>query len=199
MSEPAIEIEFTPTPDDVVALRVQAMMGYDTPTVRRVARQRAVVGALVGVPIGGLAVLGLYVVVMLVARGVALKPGVWIGLAVFGIYWATQILRAATREPLKGASVRRLQRMARRTIDASELTSTLVRLDDHGATHENDGVVLFVPWSVIERVHRLDGAWFLHASNKMVLRVPDRAVPDGGALRELIAERVDPACVDASS
>lgn len=190
MSEQAIEIEFTPTPEDVVAVRVQAAKGYDSAQMRRVARQRAVVGALVGVPIGGFAVLGLYVVVMMISRGVAPKPGLWVALAVFGIFWATQLLRAATAEPWKGASGRRLERMVRRTVDTTNLTSNLIRIDEQGTSHECDGIVIHVPWCAIERVHHTDGAWYFHASNQTVLRVPDRVVPHGEALRALIGERV---------
>lgn len=199
MSDRVVEIEFTPTSEDVAAVRVQAAKGFESPQMRRIARQKAVVGALIGVPIGALAVFGGFVVVMMISRGIAPKPGLWGALAVFGIIWATQILRAATREPWKGASGRRLERLVRRTVDTSNLTLNLIRIDDEGTTHECDGIVIFVPWNAIERVHRADGAWFLHAGNKSVLRVPDRVVPDEEALRELIAERVDPACVDASS
>ncbi len=190
MSGPPIEIEFTPTREDAVAVRVRAARGYESPQMRRIARQKAVIGALVGVPIGAFAVLGAVVIGVLISRGVTPRPGLWGAIAIFGVIWATQILRAATRDPWKGASGRRLERLIRRTTDSSELTSSLFRIDREGVTHENEGVVLFVPWGVMERVDYVGGAWYFHAGKHAMMRVPERVVPDAEALRVLIAEQV---------
>lgn len=190
MSEQAIEIEFTPTPEDVVAVRVHAVRGYDSPKLRSLARRRSVFLALFMTPMGALAAVGAIALFVIVTSGGPLKPGFLAALGVFGALWGAQVLRAATAKPMSGAAGRRFERVVRRTTDTTGLTLNLYRLDDEGVTHENDGIVMFFPWGSIKRASRDDGAWYLHASNEMVLRLPDRAVPDGEALRALIGERV---------
>ncbi len=193
MHEPVIEVEFTPTPEDVVAVRVQAARGFDSPKMRGVARQKAVIGALVFPLLGALAVVGLFTIIALINHGASLRPSFIAGLVVFVVVWIYQVVRAATREPMSGAALRRLERLISRTTDTSNLTPNLFRLDEEGITHEHDGIVMFFPWESIDRAIHVDNAWYLRASNEMLLRLPDRVVSDKHELDALIRGRA-PVC-----
>lgn len=186
MSTDPVEIEFTPTPEDVVEARVRAARGLDSPQMRRLARRKALIGVLVGTPVGALAAFGAFSLFALLAQGQSPRPAFLIAIAVILVLWAIQVLRAMTMDPFKGSAARRFERIIRQTTDTSSLTPNRFRFDEEGVTHENDGIVTFFPWTSIESVTRADDAWYLRASNEVTLRVPDRVVPDGRALAELI-------------
>ena len=193
MSRQPIEIEFTQTPEDVIATRLQAVHGFDSPKMQKMARRRAVIGSLIGPPVGALAVVGVFTIIALFQHGSSLRPSLLVGVAVFVGIWMYQVVRAATNPPLHGFGTRRLERIVRRTTDTSSLTSELYRLDDEGVTHEHDGIVMFFPWDSIDRASQVEGAWYLRANNEMLLRLPERAVPDHEALNAIISERIQTA------
>lgn len=189
MASDPIEVSYVPTSEDLIAQQAYMIASADTLRSRKLLRQRLLVSAIVMPPFGALALIGGAMVYVAIKRGYSPSPAMVTGLAVFGVVWAAQIVRALTARPDRGKPGKQLQQVIKRALGKIEGRACHYRFDEDGVTNEADGVVMFFPWSAIESARFAGGYWHLGAFNGVYMSVAEREVSDPDALHKLIAVR----------